>query len=156
MSKFYGSDGMLSNRNRICSLKTAFILTNMTDTDNWVMIVTVLSTNIWPNLVKVLWIHQKLDEIWLDICWRNCHHHLSSVCICRSKNESGFHPVHRSGKPWCIALSYILSGFTLQSAQLAWATFYDSDGILLNREIEFALWKPLSFLLRQIQTIERW
>ena len=58
---FYGSDGMLLNRDRICSLKTAFILTT-TDTDDWEMIVTVSSTNIWPNLVKLLWIHQKIDH----------------------------------------------------------------------------------------------
>ena len=59
---FYGSNGMLLNRDRICSLKTAFILTTTTDTDDWEMIVTVSSTNIWPNLVKLLWIHQKIDH----------------------------------------------------------------------------------------------
>ena len=155
MSKFYLDLITYRLNHRICSLKTAFILTTI-DIDTWEMIVTVSSTNILPNLGKLLMDLQKPDKIWPNICWGNCHYHLSIVCICRSKNESGFHPVHRSGKPWCIALSYILSGFTLQSAQLAWATFYDSDGILLNREMEFAHWKPLSFLLRQIQTIERW
>ena len=52
---------VIESRDRICSLKTAFILTT-TDTDDWEMIVTVSSTNIWPNLVKLLWIHQKIDH----------------------------------------------------------------------------------------------
>ena len=62
---------VIESRDRICSLKTAFILTT-TDTDDWEMIVTVSSTKIWPNF-----------------CRRNCHYRPSIVCICRSQNESG-------------------------------------------------------------------
>ena len=34
----------------------------LADTEDWEMTVTVSSTNIWPNLVKLLWIHQKIDH----------------------------------------------------------------------------------------------
>ena len=34
-------------------------------------------------LIDFLMDPQRLDEIWPNICWRNCHCHLSIFCICK-------------------------------------------------------------------------
>ena len=59
---------------------------------------------------------QKLDEIWPNICWRNCHYHLSIVCICRSKNESGFQQSYEiKSPPWTILWFRILGIFSVEN-----------------------------------------